>query len=136
MRIVKQRDGFGTVVRNLAKGDAVYLHVGEILWGSVIIVNTTKGRTRVAFQFHKDVGINQAETPCKKKVHLASTTNVSSQLCSPSLPPSVAPQSPPQSRGCCNERRVRNPDTAAAVAVVRAGENVRPNHKSQGRTVS
>ena len=37
MRIVKQRDGFGTVVRNLAKGDAVYLHVGEILWGSVII---------------------------------------------------------------------------------------------------
>jgi hypothetical protein len=119
VRIVKQRDGFGTVVRNLAKGDAVYLHVGEILWGSVIIVNTTKGRTRVAFQFHKDVGINQAETPCKKKAHSASTTNVSSHPCSHSLPPSTAPQSPPQSRGCCNERRVRNKKPASAATAVR-----------------
>lgn len=135
MRIVKQREGFGTVVRNLAKGDAVYLHVGEILWGSVIIVNTTKGRTRVAFQFHKDVGINQAETPCKKKARSQSTTNVSSHQCSPSLPPCAAPQSPPPSRGCCNERGVRNTNTASAAPVVRAGANVRPNHKPQGGAV-
>jgi hypothetical protein len=100
--IIRRRDGFGTVVRNLSKGDAVFLHLGDNLFGTVAILNTSKGRTRVAFQFHKSVSINQKETPCRE-VRSQEGTKGSSRPCSPSSHCSAAEPSQPPSLERSNE---------------------------------
>lgn len=77
MRHLTPRPDFGTVVRNLATGDKVFFHLGDNLFGTVVVLKTTKGRARIAFQFHKTVGINQSEEPCKRASSTGATNGSS-----------------------------------------------------------
>ena len=47
MRHLTPRSDFGTVVRNLATGNKVFFHLGDNLFGTVVVLKTTKGRARI-----------------------------------------------------------------------------------------